>query len=318
MEQFAPLQSTRALTRFFIFFSLLLMSASFGNILGGLIIKSICDCITPDDPEAFLKMAQESPLLVTGIKFSVIVSQLIGFAMPSIFYARLVNVDVAEELGFENQTNLKSYLFAGLLIIAILPIINFTHWLNMQIDFQSIWGELGDQIKKLEDVNGELTRLILPQPGDIKNLLFVTFILGIIPALCEELVFRGVFQRIFTQMFSNRHAGVWVAAFVFSFAHFQFYGFIPRFIMGAVLGYMYMYSRTLWVPMLAHAVNNSLAVFFAYFELDKSETLNTDTLGAGASDWIWLVTSVLISAGLFFLFKKANPQKVIQSTEESI
>lgn len=318
MEQFAPLQSAKATTRFFIFLSLLLLSASFGGIIGNLLIKAVCACEIPEDPTEFLKLATENPLMVAGIKLSVIASQLLGFAMPALFFARLVNVDVAEELGLENKTNLKSYAVAAVLIAAAIPIINFTHWLNMQIDFAAMWGEVGVQIKKFEEMNGELTKLILPSDGKIGNLLYVIFLIGVIPGVCEELVFRGVFQKIFTKAFTNKHAGVWAAAFVFSFAHFQFYGFLPRFILGAVLGYLYMYSRTLWVPILAHAVNNSLGVLFAYFNLDEGETINTDTLGTTAADWIWLTASIIITVGLFIIFKKFNKGNNEQPAEEPI
>lgn len=318
MEQFAPLQSAKATTRFFIFLSLLLLSASFSGIIGNLLIKAVCACEIPEDPTEFLKLANENPLMVAGIKLSIIASQLLGFAMPALFFARLVNVDVAEELGLENKTNFKSYAIAAVLIAAAIPIINFTHWLNMQIDFAAMWGEVGMQIKKFEDMNGELTKLILPSDGNIGNLLYVIFLIGLIPGICEELVFRGVFQKIFTKAFTNKHAGVWAAAFVFSFAHFQFYGFLPRFILGAVLGYLYMYSRTLWVPILAHAVNNSLGVLFAYFNLDEGETINTDTLGTSTADWIWLTASIMITVGLFIVFKKFNKGNNEQSAEEPI
>ena len=318
MEQFAPLQSAKATTRFFIFLSLLLLSASFSGIIGNLLIKAVCACEIPEDPTEFLKLANENLLMVAGIKLSVIASQLLGFAMPALFFARLVNVDVAEELGLENKTNFKSYAVAAVLIAAAIPIINFTHWLNMQIDFAAMWGEVGVQINKFEEMNGELTKLILPSDGNIGNLLYVIFLIGLIPGICEELVFRGVFQKIFTKAFTNKHAGVWAAAFVFSFAHFQFYGFLPRFILGAVLGYLYMYSRTLWVPILAHAVNNSLGVLFAYFNLDEGETINTDTLGTSTADWIWLTASIMITVGLFIVFKKFNKGNNEQSAEEPI
>ena len=314
MEQIAPLQSMRPLTRFFIFLSLLLMSVSFGGLLGNLAITNICDCVIPEDPAEFLKLAQESPLMVAGIKLSVIISQLIGFAMPAIFFARLVNVDVATELGMVNKTNYRSYLLGALLIISLLPVVNFTHWLNQQIDFEAMWGEVGTQIKSMEELNGKLTQLILPSDGDIPNLLYVIFLIAIIPAICEELVFRGVFQKIFTNMFINKHVGIWVAAFVFSFAHFQFYGFLPRFILGAALGYLFMYSRTLWVPMVAHAVNNTLGVLFAYWKLDEGETLNTDTLGTAASDWIWIAVSIVFATGLFIMLRKAN-KNIPEETE---
>ncbi|UPT66064.1 MAG: CPBP family intramembrane metalloprotease [Sphingobacteriales bacterium JAD_PAG50586_3] len=218
----------------------------------------------------------------------------------------MVNVDVSEELELANKTSYKSYLIAGLLIVAALPLINLMLWLNMQVDFPALLGEFGTAIKEMEDMNTGLGKMLLPEPGDVKTLLLVIVVLGITPAICEELVFRGVFQRILTASFKNGHAGVWAAAFIFSAIHFQFYGFLPRLVLGAVLGYLFMYSRTLWVPMLGHAVNNTLSVLASYFQLNESETLNTDTLGTSASDWLIIVVSIVITVGLFIVFKKIN------------
>lgn len=305
MEQFAPLQPARSATRFFVFLSLFLLFYSFGSLIGQLVIQKVCGCEIPD-PDTFLQAVKDDPLLIHGIRISVIFSQFIGFALPAIFFARLVNVDVLGELQLINKTTYKSYLIAALLIIAALPMVNLMQWLNMQVDFPALMGETGTKIKELEDLNTGISKLLLPEPGDVKTLLLVIIVLAITPAICEELVFRGVFQTIFTRAFKNKHLGVWVAAIVFSAMHLQFYGFLPRLVLGAVLGYLFAYSRTLWVPMVAHAVNNTLSVLGPYFELDKSETLNTDTLGTTASDWIYVAISLLITVGLLIVFKKIN------------
>lgn len=305
MEQFAPLQQARSATRFFIFLSLFLLFYSFGGLIGQIIIKAVCDCEIPD-AAVFLQAVQEDPMLVQGIRVSVIFSQFLGFALPAFFFARLVNVDVLGELQLINRTSNKSYLIAAIIIIAALPMVNLMQWLNMQVDFPALMGETGIKIKEMEDLNTGISKLLLPQPGDVKTLLLVLIVLAITPAICEELVFRGVFQQLFTRAFRNKHLGVWVAAFVFSAMHFQFYGFLPRLVLGAVLGYLFAYSRTLWVPMVAHAINNTLSVLAPYFELDKGETLNTDTLGTSASDWIYVAISLLITVGLLIVFKKIN------------
>lgn len=91
-------------------------------------------------------------------------------------------------------------------------------------------------------------------------------IIAVIPAIGEELIFRGVFQRIFYDLFKSGHVAVWITAFVFSAIHFQFFGFVPRFILGLVFGYLFLWSGTLWLPVISHFVNNAVPVIGAYIQ----------------------------------------------------
>ena len=90
--------------------------------------------------------------------------------------------------------------------------------------------------------------------------------LAVLPAIGEELIFRGVFQKIFYDFFKSGHMAIWVTAFLFSALHFQFYGFIPRLILGLVFGYLFFWSGTLWLPVLSHFVNNAVPVIGVYIQ----------------------------------------------------
>ena len=72
-------------------------------------------------------------------------------------------------------------------------------------------------------------------------------------------------QPLFGQWFRNVHVSIWVVAAVFSALHMQFFGFIPRLVLGGLFGYLYFWSRTIWVPVLAHFINNLIAVGFAFW-----------------------------------------------------
>jgi membrane protease YdiL (CAAX protease family) len=105
----------------------------------------------------------------------------------------------------------------------------------------------------------------------ILNLLTIAFI----PAIAEELIFRGVLQKIFGRLFKSGHAGIWFTAFLFSTVHFQFFGFVPRFILGLAFGYLYFWGGSLWLPVIAHFVNNAFPVVFNFFQ--GKVTLNDPT-----------------------------------------
>jgi len=94
----------------------------------------------------------------------------------------------------------------------------------------------------------------------VSGLMFNIFMIAVLPALGEELMFRGVIQRIFSNLTRNHHWGIWISAFLFSAMHMQFYGFLPRIVLGAMFGYLLVWTETMWVPILALFVNNDMGV----------------------------------------------------------
>ena len=303
MEQFAPLQHTHPLTRLFLFLALVFMSMAFGAMVGSLIAEKFFHYIFSGDSNEVLQQAAQSPNVLRSLKVMQVLSQLFGLLMPAVFFARLVNVDVGGELNLYNKALPLSYVLGGLIMLSLIPFINFSYWLNNMIDFPALLGQTGEFMKEQEEANGQLTSLFLAMPT-IKSLLFMIVVIGIVPAIAEEFVFRGIFQKAFTQMVKNTHGGIWLAAIVFSASHFQFYGFVPRMLMGAVLGYMLLYSRTLWVPIVGHAVNNTFGVLARYFGWDKTDSIfNPETTGIEAH-WYMAIVSVLIAGGFMFIFRK--------------
>src|SRR5690606_9694418 len=109
------------------------------------------------------------------------------------------------------------------------------------------------------------------------NLLMI----AIIPAIGEELLFRGGIQNIFYKWFKNPHIAIWAAAILFSAIHVQFYGFIPRMLLWALFGYLLVWGKSIWYPIIGHFINNGSAVVTAFIyqqqgksidELDKGDT----------------------------------------------
>ena len=120
-------------------------------------------------------------------------------------------------------------------------------------------------------------------------------VMAVVPAIGEEFLFRGLLQRLFTSFFKNRHASIWVTAAIFSAIHMQFYGFLPRMMIGAMLGYMLVWSGSIWVPVTAHFINNALAVIFSYINTGGDLNLNPDTLGTTAEQWPASLISIVLT-----------------------
>ena len=142
------------------------------------------------------------------------------------------------------------------------------------------------------------------------GLFFNIFMIGMLPALGEELMFRGVIQRIFTNWTKNYHWAIWITAFLFSAMHMQFYGFLPRMVLGAMFGYLLVWTRTMWVPIVAHLANNTMGVM-GYFLINKGVvTKDVDELGAGPGQVSLVIISVILTGLLLFLIYRREQGKI--------
>ncbi|MDZ7777205.1 MAG: CPBP family intramembrane glutamic endopeptidase [Bacteroidales bacterium] len=133
------------------------------------------------------------------------------------------------------------------------------------------------------------------------NLLLI----AVIPAIGEELFFRGVLQKVFTDWFSNAHAGIIITSVLFSALHMQFFGFLPRFVLGVLFGYYFYWSRSLWLPIFAHFINNGAAVVVAFLAARGSVDVDYEEFGSynqeSALVGIYFLLSMLL---IFFVFRQ--------------
>jgi uncharacterized protein len=194
-----------------------------------------------------------------------------------------------------------------LLMWSFLPLINFSAEMNASIQLPSFFDSIMQWIKEKEDAANVVANGFLKMDG-LADLLLSLLIVAIIPAVGEELLFRGTIQPILYKVFKNQHLAIWGAAFIFSFIHFQFLGFLPRFLIGGFLGYLFYWSGSIWLPVLVHFVNNATAVILYFLYQHKYIIHSTDELGTGNYRFIELgISLVLVAIGLRFIFYTALP-----------
>lgn len=189
------------------------------------------------------------------------------FILISLLYIYLTGENAIKVLSLDKA--IKSISIASIVIIvfasgAIISVVN--EW-NQNLHLPASFAELESGMRNLEDQAKIQTEVFLRTTafgGFIINLIIV----GLLAAIGEEIFFRGVLQNLFFRWSRNPHVAIWVAAFLFSFIHFQFFGFVPRMLMGALMGYLYYYSGSLWSAILAHFINNAATVV-AYYLLNK-------------------------------------------------
>lgn len=196
------------------------------------------------------------------------------------------------------------YILIGVALMFVsLPVTNqLTEW-NEGLKLGGALQKLNELITRMEENAAALTEKML-QVTTIGGLLFNLFVIALIPAIGEELTFRGLLQQSLTRGMKNPHVAIILSAAIFSFIHFQFMGFLPRMFLGILLGYMFYVSGSLWTSITMHFVNNGTAVVLYY--LDYNGIISIDVEHFGAMGGWMVVLSALVTGGLIVWAWKNN------------
>lgn len=199
-----------------------------------------------------------------------------------------------------NRPGFKLPLTGIIILIASGPFIDLLNSWNQSIHLPESMKALELWMTKSEEQVAKLTKELL-STNTWKGLLFNIFQIAILAGVCEELLFRGLIQRIMIRWTKSTHGGIWIAAIIFSAIHLQFFGFLPRMVLGAILGYLFAWSGSLWIPIIAHTVNNAFVVIasqtYSMSEKHFIEPLNK----IENSLWYGIMSFILIIAGLYML-----------------
>jgi membrane protease YdiL (CAAX protease family) len=209
------------------------------------------------------------------LRYMVIVQDLAIFIVPAVIILFLMRPENKTPINNLKIPHFKEILLVIILAFFLFPITNFTGQLNSEMHLPE-WmsGVERWMIEKEDQADGLIDLLI--SSNTFQVMLLNILIIAVFPAIGEELIFRGVFQSIFQKLFRSGHLAVWFTAFIFSAVHFQFLGFIPRFILGLVFGYLYLWSGTLLLPIIAHFVNNAVPVVGTYVHaFDNTNSLSS-------------------------------------------
>ena len=256
----------------------------------------------------------DDPLSISILKIMQTASAIGAFVIPAFVIAYLFDRKPMDYLHLSKKIKITSALLIVLAVIASLPLINYLGEINSHMSLPSFLSGIEKWMKESEEKAAELTTRFL-EMHSISDLLFNVFMIGLLPAVGEELLFRGIIQRIFADWSKNIHIAVWASAILFSAMHLQFYGFIPRMMLGVLLGYLLVWSGSLWLPILAHFVNNATAVVFTY--LFRAEMMNIDADKIGTeNDYVAVLVSTLLTALLLWLVYRKEKEKTYSAGME--
>lgn len=185
------------------------------------------------------------------------------FVIPPFLIAAIYDENLFGYLQCDKKPRLFSVILSGIAIIASLPLINILVELNSALELPSSLSWLEEKMIKAEEDAQYITELFLRRKT-ISALIINILMIAVIPALGEELLFRGIIQRLLSEWMRNAHIGIIISAILFSAFHFQFFGFLPRMLLGIFFGYLLLWSKSIWLPIAAHFINNA-ATIMVYF-----------------------------------------------------
>lgn len=186
------------------------------------------------------------------------------FIIPGIIIANLLKKRGESFLRVNRQPKSIHIIMVLLLALFMIPLTSYTGMLNSKLDLPVWLSGVEEWMRTKEAIASDIIALFIRSSG-IGELFINIFILAIIPSVAEEIIFRGIFQQLLCGIFKSKHLGIWIAAILFSAIHFQFFGFVPRLILGLSFGYLFFWSGNLWLPVLAHFINNFVPVVMSYF-----------------------------------------------------
>lgn len=236
------------------------------------------------------------------LKYFQVINQIGVFILPAILYAYLENRKPAAYLKLNSRPKFAHLLTASILIIASIPAINWLVEINEGMRLPEIFKDVENWMRDSENKTNQLTEAFLnvTSPG---GLLINMIIIALLAAVGEELLFRGVVLQLFIDWFKNRHLAVILSAILFSALHIQFFGFLPRMFLGILFGYIFIWSGSLWIPIVLHFIFNGITVVAVY--LYHKGLIQTDVDSFGVTDNALLILSsfFLIALLLYAIYR---------------
>jgi membrane protease YdiL (CAAX protease family) len=232
---------------------------------------------------------------------------LIGMVALPVLYVTYFKKELKPEIfTFQWKQIIPFAIIAVSITFVILPLIGYLGDWNQDFSFSENWKDVENAMRTMEENARQITKLIVGY-NSFGEMLLVLFTVALLPAIGEELVFRGVLQNSLIKLFGNIHVAVFITAALFSFIHFQFFGFFPRMLLGIVLGYLYITSGNILVSMLMHFINNAMVVFA--MNLYNRGILEIDPESSKDLPVESIYLSIILSSALFYLCWRMYKQR---------
>lgn len=256
------------------------------------------------------KLDLSQPEVISFMKYIQMVSQFAIFILPPVLFAFFVHRKIVDYLKLNSRFSFVQLLLSIFLIYVCLPFLSWIGTLNQQMVLPEFLAGVENWMKTTEAAASQQIMAFL----NVKTFgaIFFNFIMiALIPGIGEELLFRGVLVRLFKKWFGNVHAAVIVSAILFSALHMQFYGFFPRFALGLILGYTFVWTSSLWVPIIIHFLNNA-TILMIYYINKTPDIMDQEIESIGASQNMYVIVASAVFS-FIFLYLIYNQRKITEN-----
>ena len=248
------------------------------------------------DPELLFVSMSQTQFMVAQVFYTIVFTFLTPWFYLKIFAKRsFSDISPNHETGFQQ------------IILAIVGTIAFMFFNTILIEWNAglhlpeFMSGIEQWMKVTEEQLAETT-IMMTTFDSFGSFLFAFVVIAILPGIGEEIMFRGILQNSLHKWTKNAHIAIWVSGFIFAAIHLQFYGLVPRMMLGVVFGYLYVWSGNIWFPIIAHITNNGLALIMTYmYQLNATELDidDTETVPEMIS-----VIGLVVFVAVFYLFRK--------------
>ena len=241
-----------------------------------------------------------NPGMIVFVRGMLLVQFLGLFVIPSLLFAYFSDPQPLQYIGLKPPVKPIYWVLAVIVMFLAIPLVEYTGILNRQVHFGQ---GLQSWMQSMEDEAAQQIKFML-SGKDVGNLILNVIFIALFAGIGEELFFRSILQRLLIRATKNPWTGIIIAAFLFSFFHFQFFGFVPRFLLGILLGAIYWYSGSIWPAMLAHFAYDGFFIVLAYFRPQIMDDTNATLFNTTSAMALSALVSAVMVVALVWLMKR--------------
>ncbi len=283
---------------FLIFFSFLLL-----YVAGIIIVQVGYDVDIIHHPELLQDYSDANTIKV--LKFFQLMQSIGIFVLPPFLIAFFFYYSITEFLKFHRINHVYLVILTIIATFSFIPFTELLSYINSFLTLPSFMSGIESWMKNSEQSANELTIYFL-KADSIPQLLYNILLIAVVPSIGEELLFRGVIQRLFIEWTKKTHLGIWLAAILFSTIHFQFYGFLPRLFLGLMFGYLLEMTGTIWIPIIGHFINNLTGVIIGYMEPSQNMVNHITPTFTFASFVYGIIGLIIGTLCIWLIARKTN------------
>lgn len=214
------------------------------------------------------------------IRIGMVIQDILMFIVPAMVTAIVITRRPADFLMIRKYPSFIDIIIIGLILVASSPAMNYIIAWNQSLTLPESLRSVQQWMIESEKSVSAMIEMVTGD-GSIGGLVISLLLIGVLAGFSEELFFRGAVQRVMVTTPINKHIAVWLTAIIFSSIHLQFFGFFPRLLLGAFFGYLAVWSGSIWLPVIAHILNNSIAVTLMWLKQRSIDYFDIDTIGQG-------------------------------------